>query len=78
MKRSIAGIVLAGALLVPGQLVSATSASAAAEAPAAVADSGSGGCTSAQPPTCSSGLAKVLVDVLSAISTGSSKGGGAK
>ncbi|MEV6431114.1 hypothetical protein [Nocardia sp. NPDC051463] len=74
MKRSIAGVVVAAALLVPGQLVSAASASAAS-APTAVADSGSGGCTSSQPPTCSSPVVGVIIGLLSALSTGSANGG---
>lgn len=77
MKRSIAAAVFAGALLVPGQLAGAAAAGAA---PAPVVDSGSGsgsgGCTSSQPPTCSSPLAAALVQLLTALNTGSAKGGG--
>ncbi|WP_181720766.1 hypothetical protein [Nocardia gipuzkoensis] len=72
MKRSIAGFVVAGALLVPAQLAPAV----ATAAPAPVADSGSsstgsGGCTSSQPPTCSSPLAYLLLQLVNAIATGS-------
>ncbi|MFF3221914.1 hypothetical protein ACFYV7_03885 [Nocardia suismassiliense] len=79
MKRSLAGAVLVGALLIPGQFVGVASASAAPTA-AVVADSGSGagssqlGCTSNTNPTCP-GWVKALTELLTAISTGSAKGG---
>lgn len=74
MKRSIAGVVVATGLLIPGQLVSAAAASAAS-APATVADTGSGGCTSSMPQTCSSPLAAVILGLLGGLSTGSANGG---
>ncbi|MFC9996310.1 hypothetical protein [Nocardia sp. NPDC127526] len=66
MKKRMAGVVLAGALLFPAQ----PAVAGAAPVSPIVGSSGSsdpgsaGGCTSAQPPTCSSPLAKVLIELL--------------
>ncbi|MEV0295665.1 hypothetical protein [Nocardia sp. NPDC050710] len=64
MKRALAGIAVISAVLVPGQLIAATAASANP-------NTGSG-CTSSQPPTCSPG-AGVLVGLLDLLNTGSAK-----
>ncbi|MFB7722960.1 hypothetical protein [Nocardia sp. NPDC056100] len=78
MKRSIAGIAVAGALFMPIQAGVAAAQSPVAAAP--VATSGSSGsseigCTSNTDPTCSP-IVKALVGLLSGSSTGSSKGVG--
>ncbi|WP_330233399.1 hypothetical protein OHA40_13570 [Nocardia sp. NBC_00508] len=71
MKRALAGLVVAGALLIPGHFATAT----ATASPAPVADSGSSstgsGCTSSQPPTCSSPLAYLFIQLVEALATGS-------
>ncbi|MEU2033021.1 hypothetical protein [Nocardia amamiensis] len=71
MKRSLAGLAVVGALLIPGHFATA----AATAAPAPMADSGSSstgsGCTSSQPPTCSSPLAYLFVQLVEAFATGS-------
>lgn len=79
MKKRIAGVVVAGALLFPAQMGAAFAAPAA---PVVASEIGSSdlGCTSNTNPTCPS-FVKLLVDLLSALGsgsgTGSSKGGGA-
>ncbi|WP_067478169.1 hypothetical protein [Nocardia amamiensis] len=71
MKRSLSGLAVVGALLIPGHFATAT----ASAAPATVADSGSAstgsGCTSSQPPTCSSPLAYLFVQLVEVLATGS-------
>ncbi|UAK33618.1 hypothetical protein K8O92_06655 [Nocardia asteroides] len=69
MKRSFAGFVVAGALLIAGQFAPAV-ATAAPVADSGSANTGSG-CTSSQPPTCSSPLASLLVQIIQAVNTGS-------
>ncbi|GAB4589582.1 hypothetical protein [Nocardia sp. IFM 10818] len=76
MKKRMAGVALAGALLFP---VQAAVAGAAPVSPI-VGSSGSGdtgsGCTSSQPPTCSSPLAKVIIELLTTGSATASADGG--
>ncbi|WP_067546992.1 hypothetical protein [Nocardia crassostreae] len=63
MKKRMAGVVLASALLFPVQAAVAGAAPVSPIGSSGSSDTGSG-CTSSQPPTCSSPLAKILVDLL--------------